>query len=113
MDERERWCIDYEREQSQVMIVNQSDAPSILSVPIMPLHWQDQSQHVRRKPVSVRVGQEDPGWEVAREGRGYQELATERRGRFPSLRVAGNIQRNTMVSVCCPESEMFGLSSFI
>lgn len=90
MDERERWCIDYEREQSQFMIVNQRDAPSILSVPTMPLHWQEQSQQVRRKPVSARIGQENPGWEAAREGRGYQELATERRGRFPSLRVAGD-----------------------
>lgn len=88
-DDKERWCIDYEREQSQVMVINDVESRSIVSVPPLPEHWRQQHQQIKRKPVPIRTEQQDSGWEPTRivPTGGFEYFI--RQPRFPSLRLTG------------------------
>ena len=66
VDNRERWCIDYERDQGQVMVVNEENAGNMSAYP-QSANWGAPLPKIKRKPLSTtsRVQDGDHRWETA------------------------------------------------
>ncbi|KAK5094988.1 hypothetical protein LTS08_008384 [Lithohypha guttulata] len=89
VDDRERWCIDYERDQGHVMIANDIEPGNSVTASSMGGKWQPAPTHmIPRKPLV-----QAPGSRSALTG---SDQSSDGWSRFPSLRASGTHERQQL-----------------
>ncbi|KAK5072462.1 hypothetical protein LTR51_005099, partial [Lithohypha guttulata] len=89
VDDRERWCIDYERDQGHVMIENDIEPGNSATASSMRGKWQPAPTHtIPRKPLARELGSESALMGSDQSSDGWS--------RFPSLRASRSHERQQL-----------------